>query len=56
MTEEFIEKIKRENYTEYLCGEYEVGRYAWILDNIKVLDTPIKTKGMLGIWNYEEFD
>lgn len=52
MTEEFIEKIKV-NHQEYICGEYSVGRYAWILDNIEVLDTRILAKGKLGIWNYE---
>ena len=30
------------------------GRYAWILENIQVLDNPIKVKGYLNIWNYEE--
>ena len=53
MTEEFIEKIK-ENQQEYVCGMYSVGRYAWILDNIEVLDEPIEVKGRLGIWNYDD--
>jgi len=53
MTEEFINEIKNNNYLEYLCGEYKVGRYAWILDNIEVLKCPIETKGHLGIWNYK---
>ena len=52
MTDEFIEKIKKNKY-EYICGVYDIGRYAWILKNIKVLDTPIKVKGHLGIWNYD---
>ena len=30
------------------------GRYAWILENIQVLGNPIKVKGHLNIWNYEE--
>ena len=50
MTEEFIEKLKKENNTEYLCGRYEVGRYAWVLKNIKPIK-PIEVKGQLGIWN-----
>lgn len=53
MTEEFIEDLKKNNYTEYLCGRYEVGRYAWVLDNIKPIK-PIKAKGQLGIWNYNK--
>lgn len=52
MDEEFITKIK-ENEKEYLCGEYEIGRYAWILNNIKPI-CPINAKGHLGIWEYEE--
>ncbi len=50
MTVEFIEKAKKNNI-EYICGIYEKGRYAWILDNVKVLDKPIPAKGHLGIWD-----
>lgn len=53
MTEEFIKNMKDNNYQEYICGRYEVGRYAWVLDDIQVLDKPIKVKGQLGIWNYK---
>lgn len=52
MDNEFINNIK-ENHQEFICGEYKVGRYAWILDNVEVLDNPIKAKGKLGIWNYD---
>ena len=45
--------MKKENYQEYICGEYQEGRYAWILDNVKPLETPIKAKGQLSIWNYK---
>lgn len=50
MTEDFINKVK-ENCNEYISGEYAVGRYAWILENIKVLSKKIEVKGHLGIWN-----
>ena len=53
MDNEFINKIKKDNQ-EYICGIYELGRYAWILENVKILDTSIKVTGHLGIWNYEE--
>ncbi len=53
MTEEWINKIKVEKPQEYLCGIYEKGRYAWILEDIEILSKPIKAKGHLGIWNYE---
>ena len=52
MTDEFIEDIKK-NKNEYITGVYSVGRYAWILKDIKVLDKSIKAKGHLGIWNFE---
>ena len=53
MDNEFIKKIIN-NKTEYICGEYREGRYAWILKDITPLNTPIPVKGKLGIWNYEE--
>lgn len=53
MTDEFIKEIKK-NKNEYVSGIYAKGRYAWIFNDIKILDNPIKAKGHLGIWNYEE--
>ena len=50
MDEDFIKSV---NYQEYVCGRYEVGRYAWILDNVEII-SPIKVKGKLGIWNYNK--
>ena len=54
MTKEYVEDMKKDNHQEYICGKYEEGRYAWILEDIKPLDNPIKAKGHLSIWNYEE--
>lgn len=53
MTEEYINDIKRNNPQEYLCGVYQVGRYAWILDNIEPI-SPIAAKGKLNIWEYKK--
>lgn len=53
MTEEYINNMKENNHQEYICGEYSVGRYAWILENVELLDKPIPAKGHLGVWNYE---
>lgn len=53
MTKEYVENMKKNNYQEYICGVYEEGRYAWILEDIELIK-PIKAKGRLGIWNYEE--
>ena len=54
MTEEYIDYIKNNEYEQYICGYYEVGRYAWILKDIEPLDEIIPAKGKLGIWNYDE--
>lgn len=52
MTDEFIKNLKKNNEVEYKCGLYEVGRYAWVLENVLAIK-PIKAKGKLGIWNFE---
>lgn len=54
MTEEYIDYIKTNEYEQYICGHYEVGRYAWILKDIEPLDEIIPAKGQLGIWNYDD--
>lgn len=53
MTEEFIEYVKKNFPMDYILGEYEVGRYAWILKVKEELKEPICMNGKLGIWNYE---
>ncbi len=51
MTEEFINYIIHEtNESDY--GKYSLGRYAWKLKILEVLEEPIVAKGKLGIWNY----
>lgn len=52
MTEEYVENMQKNNYQEYICGDYKEGRYAWILEEIEPLKTPIKARGSLNIWNY----
>lgn len=54
ITEEYAEYIKNNDYQQYICGDYTVGRYAWILKNIEPLDRVIPAKGKLYIWKYEE--
>lgn len=54
MTQEYVQNMKRNNYQEYICGIYEEGRYAWILEDIEPLAKRIETKGHLGVWNYEK--
>ena len=52
MTDKYIEDMKKNHYQEYICGRYEVGRYAWVLDDIEVLKEGMPAKGKLGIWSY----
>ena len=56
MTDEYIENLKRENYQEYICGNYKEGRYAWILEDIEPLEHPIEVIGRLNIWNFYQED
>ncbi|MDD2377145.1 MAG: ASCH domain-containing protein [Clostridia bacterium] len=51
MDDEYINTIQKKKF-ESMCGRYTIGRYAWILDDIEILENPIETKGQLGIWNY----
>lgn len=51
MDEEFISSVKQ-NLVEYNCGEYKVGRYAWILKDVEPI-YPIFAKGKLNIWNFD---
>lgn len=37
---------------EFSFGNYEHGRYAWILEDIKPLAKPIPAKGALRLWNW----
>ncbi len=55
MTKEFIDKVKNENNYEYILGEYEVGRYAWVLENVQELEKKVFAKGKLNIWTYSEY-
>ena len=48
--------MKKNHYQEYLCGDYQENRYAFVLEDITPLKEPIKVKGKLGIWNYENQD
>ena len=48
MTEEFI---KQQTETEIICGDWQVGRFAWKLENVQPIDPPIPLKGQQGLWN-----
>ncbi|BAZ33613.1 hypothetical protein NIES4074_61270 (plasmid) [Cylindrospermum sp. NIES-4074] len=46
MTEEFI---AQQSPTERRCGNWNVGRYAWKLENVQILSEPIPARGMPGL-------
>ena len=48
----FNEYLKELNPIVYGRSNHKE-KYAWKLENIKKYDKPIKTKGKLGLWNYD---
>lgn len=53
ITDEFIKLEKEKNYDNFISGHYKEGRYAWVLEDVEVIE-PIAVKGQLGIWNYNK--
>jgi len=53
MTPEFIDLVQSAKGYEIDFGVYEVGRYAWILEDVKRLEKPIPAKGALSLWEWE---
>jgi activating signal cointegrator 1 len=37
---------------ERAFGNYEAGRFAWLLDDVRPLATPIQARGAQGLWRY----
>jgi hypothetical protein len=48
MTAEFI---GQQSQTEILCGDWQIGRYAWKLENIQPITEPFAVKGKQGLFN-----
>ncbi|MEM6752658.1 MAG: DNA N-6-adenine-methyltransferase [Cyanobacteria bacterium P01_C01_bin.38] len=48
MTPEFI---AQQSQTEILCGDWQVGRYAWKLENIQPITEPFAVKGKQGLFD-----
>ena len=42
----------KQNNIEKDFGDWNIGRYAWKLENVKLLDPVIQTNGKLGLWNF----
>jgi hypothetical protein len=39
---------------ELSFGDYAIGRYAWILEDIQPLKEPVPARGMQGLWEWKE--
>ena len=53
MTRDFILK---QNATEVSFGNWCVGKYAWKLENIKIINSEDIIKGKQGMWNLKNFN
>lgn len=51
--EQYANAVKAANPLCFDCGDYSLGRYAWVLDEIEYIE-PIYVNGHLGLWNYDE--
>ena len=51
-TEMDLELIAQQSIRESAVGGWAVGRYAWKLENIRRLQTPIPATGSQGFWNW----
>lgn len=51
ITDEYAKHMERQDYVNYLCGDYAAGRYAWVLESPMKI-TPIKATGKQGLWRY----
>lgn len=47
------ELIKKQHFDEYAFGYFSPGRYAWVMENPVLFDTPIPARGYQGLWNWE---
>ncbi|WP_215831164.1 hypothetical protein [Pelorhabdus rhamnosifermentans] len=46
-----LENQVRITGNEYEFGDYSIGRYAWILDNVQQIQ-PVPAKGQQRLWNW----
>jgi len=50
-----LENGKKVEGNELAFGDYTIGRYVWMLENIQMLDKPIPAKGKLGLWDCSNY-
>ena len=51
ITNEYANRIKNEDRLNYEAGDYEEGRFAWVLKDVEYIE-PINAIGHLSIWTY----
>ena len=51
-----VDKLKKEQPLEFYFGDYSLGRWAWILENIELIDPSIPVKGTMGLWEWKEIE
>ena len=50
-----VEEVRDELTTQELSlGNYDSGRYAWVLDDVRQLPEPIPAKGAQSLWEWKE--
>lgn len=52
MDEYRIRRVRDLRGDEIEFGLYAPGRYAWMLENVTILETPVPVKGLQGLWNW----
>lgn len=50
ITPEYVATLPED---EVALGDYTSGRYAWVLEDVKLLEYFMKAKGRQGLWNCE---
>ncbi len=50
ITPEYVATLLEDEVT---LGDYTLGRYAWVMKDVKMLEDFIKAKGSQGLWNCE---
>jgi len=47
------EFVHRLSWKEEMFGDYRLGRYAWLLEDVTPLEEPIPARGALGLWEWD---
>lgn len=49
-----VESLLALSAQEEMFGNYERGRFAWVLTDVRPLTEPMPAKGSLGLWEWEQ--